>query len=63
MQQDISQEFNVEGDLEGQPCYVPNPKLLNFDKIVEDFLKSYKKETERPENDPVNRDFDEPGPF
>ena len=63
LQQDISQGFKVENGLEGPPCYVPNPKLLDFDKIVEQFLNSYKNETEKPENDPTKRDFNEPGPF
>ena len=63
LQRDIGESFNVEGDLQSDPCYVPNPKLLNFDEIVEDFLNSYANETEKPENDPVNRDFSETGPF
>jgi len=63
LQQDISKDFIVEGSLQGKPCYVPNPKLLDFEKIVEDFLSSYKNETEKPENDPQFRDFTEPGPL
>lgn len=63
LQQDISQEYNVKPSLEGPPCYVPNPKLLDFDLIVEEFLNSYKQETEKPENDPQFRDFTKPGPF
>jgi hypothetical protein len=64
LQQDISQTFNIkDAGLESEPCYIPNPKLLDFDKIVEEFLDSYKTETEKPENDPANRDFSKPAPF
>jgi hypothetical protein len=63
LQQDISQEHIVKTSLEGTPCYVSNPKLLDFDLIVEEFLNAYKQETEKPENDPQFRDFKEPGPF
>lgn len=63
LQQDISKEFVVGKSLEGRPCYIPNPKLLNFDLIVEEFLNTYKSETEKPENDPQFRDFSDPGPF
>ena len=34
-----------------------------FDKMVEEFLNSYKSETEKPEHEPQFRDFNKPGPL
>ena len=47
----------------GEDCYVPNDKLLNFQEILEEFLNSYKKETNQPSRDPIQRDFSENGPL
>ncbi len=48
---------------DGEDCYVPNDRLLDFQRIMEEFMNSYKTETNSPSADPTQRDFSENGPL
>ncbi len=59
----LTQEFLTTSRDSGERCLYKNEYRLDFEKIKEQAIKRYKESLCLPENSPVSRDFDEPGPL
>ena len=62
LKDDISRKYIID-EVNGEPCYRLNEKALDFDKMAAEFLAGYKSEISKEKNNPVDRDFNENGPY